>query len=427
MGLTGQESVPEVTDTRTLKARFGDVRRQTMQLVAPLSSEDAMLQSMPDASPAKWHLAHTTWFFETFVLREFDLNYRSPDDRFHGLFNSYYKQLGDHPQRGARGLFSRPTVEQVFAYRQHVDQAVEQLLAASGADPDILQRVELGLHHEQQHQELILTDIKHAFWSQPLQPTYGAATVRHAPAPGHRAEWIRFPGGIISVGHEGEGFAFDNELPRHEVLIRPFVLRSRLVTNAEYLEFIADGGYARPELWLSQGWDTVLRERWSAPLYWRREGREWIVFTLAGDRRLCADEPVCHVSYYEADAYARWRGARLALEAEWETAAAAVPVIGNFIESGRLHPEPANPGHGLQQMFGDVWQWTSSPYVAYPRYRAKEGALGEYNGKFMCDQWVLRGGSCATPRSHMRASYRNFFPAQARWQFSGIRLAQDAE
>jgi ergothioneine biosynthesis protein EgtB len=406
------------------------VRRATVALVASLSAEDQMLQSMPGASPAKWHLAHTAWFFETFILRLHKRGYRAIDERFQTVFNSYYKQVGDHPNRASRGLFSRPRLDEVLAYREYIDEHMLKLIG--DLDPDgqaeLLSKIELGLQHEQQHQELILTDIKHAFWSQPLRPAYHRRAKTKQPGSAVAPKWETYRGGVATIGHSGDGFCFDNELPRHEVLLRDFRLQSRLVTNREYLEFMQDGGYRRPELWLSNGWDTVVQERWEAPLYWERQDHEWFVFTLSGIEELRQDDPVCHVSYFEADAYARWKGARLPLESEWEHAASELPISGNFVESGTLQPQPATSqsGTGPQQMFGDVWEWTSSPYVPYPGYRAASGALGEYNGKFMCDQWVLRGGSCATPQSHIRASYRNFFPAPTRWQFTGIRLAADA-
>jgi ergothioneine biosynthesis protein EgtB len=389
-----------------------------------------MLQSMPGASPAKWHLAHTAWFFETFILRPHGRGYQPIDERFQTVFNSYYKQVGDHPNRANRGLFSRPTLDEVIAYREYVDEHMVRLIG--DLDPErhteLLSNIELGLQHEQQHQELILTDIKHAFWSQPLKPAYSSQPRAKQTQPTVSSKWEIYSGRVVSIGHSGESFCFDNELPRHEVLLRDFRLQNRLVTNREYFEFMDDGGYRRPELWLSNGWDTVVLEGWEAPLYWEQHDHEWVVFTLAGIEDLRLDDPVCHVSYYEADAFARWKDARLPLESEWEHAASDLPITGSFVERGTLHPEAANSqiGTDLQQMFGDVWEWTSSPYVAYPGFRVASGALGEYNGKFMCDQWVLRGGSCATPQSHIRASYRNFFPAPARWQFTGIRLAADA-
>ena len=402
--------------------RYREVRGTTLALAAPLSAEDQMVQSSTETSPTKWHLAHTTWFFETFLLLPNLRGYKPFDERFTYLFNSYYKQLEGHPLRTLRGTFSRPGLREVEDYRRHVDAAMERFLGDATAEQ--LDLVELGLNHEQQHQELIVTDIKQAFWTNPVRPAYrerGAERRGEARA----MKWVDFSGGDHEIGHAGAEFAFDNESPRHRVHLPAFRLASRLVTNAEYLEFIADGGYQRAELWLSDGWDHITANGWRAPLYWEQREGKWQVFTCAGMRALEMNEPVCHVSFYEADAYARWAGARLATEAEWEVAAATSPSEGNFLESGRLHVAAAPSGDGLQQMFGDVWEWTASPYVAYPGYKPAAGALGEYNGKFMCNQMVLRGGSCATPQSHIRATYRNFFPPQARWQFMGIRLAND--
>jgi ergothioneine biosynthesis protein EgtB len=384
-----------------------------------------MLQSMPEASPTKWHLAHTTWFFETFILLPHSPGYRSFDPRYQYLFNSYYKQLGTHPYRGSRGLLSRPSLEQVRAYRAHVDGTLVALLEQV-ADP-VLELVELGLNHEQQHQELMLTDIKHALWSSPLrpEPLREPRVVDSAPLLG----WTEIEGGVHSIGYAGGGFAFDNESPRHEVLLQPFRIASRAVTNAEYLEFMRDGGYRRPELWLSDGWDAVSAQGWNAPLYWENDADgAWRQFVLNGTsqpgiRMVDPAEPVCHVSYYEAEAYARWCGMRLPTEEEWEVVAVQTPSKGSFLDDNIFHPKPAR-GEGNQQMLGDVWEWTASPYVAYPGFQPAAGVIGEYNGKFMCNQLVLRGGSCATPASHIRATYRNFFPPQARWQFSGIRLAK---
>lgn len=404
----------------SISDRFAEIRATTMRITEGLSPEDQLLQSMPDASPAKWHLAHTTWFFETFILLPNVPGYKPFDSRYKYLFNSYYKQLGSHPYRGSRGLMSRPSLEQVHAYRDHVERAL--LSFVDNADRDTLNLLELGLNHEQQHQELILTDIKHALWSSPLPPEMATDSDRGASI--LPSSWIDFEGGICSVGYEGNGFAFDNETPRHEVFLQPFRIASRLVTNSEYLEFMQDNAYSRPELWLSDGWDTVCAQRWIAPLYWEQSNDgSWRQFTLKGYKELNPADPVCHVSFYEADAYARWRGARLPREEEWEIAAARMPARGTFLEDYGFHPRPAR-GEGTQSIFGDVWQWTASPYVAYPGFKPAAGLIGEYNGKFMCNQLVLRGGSCVTPSSHIRASYRNFFPPQARWQFSGIRLAQ---
>jgi ergothioneine biosynthesis protein EgtB len=386
---------------------------------------------MPDVSPTKWHLAHTSWFFETFVLAAHDAGYRSPDPRYAFLFNSYYVQAGERHCRAQRGLVTRPTVEEVFAYRAHVDAAMRSLVARIADDPGhpATAPIVLGLHHEQQHQELLVQDIKHVFWMNPMRPVYRART----PARGEAAPlaWLSVDEGIYRIGAPsddgtgvaGDGFSYDNEGPAHRVFLEPFRVASRLVTNAEYLAFVEDGGYTRPELWLSAGLATVRELGWEAPLYWERGPAGVTEFTLAGTGPLEPDAPVCHVSYYEADAFARWAGHRLPTEAEWETAARGVPVRGTFAESDRFHPAPAARGGGLQQLYGDVWQWTSSAYVAYPGFVAAPGAIGEYNGKWMADQWVLRGASCATPRSHARATYRNFFPSDARWQFAGIRLA----
>jgi ergothioneine biosynthesis protein EgtB len=402
-----------------LRELYQDVRRTTLDLTKPYSAEDQMLQSMPDASPAKWHQAHTTWFFETFVLIPNVSGYQPFDQRYKQLFNSYYKQLGSHPYRGSRGLMSRPSLNEVHAYRAHVDEAMLRHLEAGNEKTSAL--IELGLNHEQQHQELILTDIKHALWSMPLRP--GRVNQPQPVSPAVPPQWMYFEGGIHKIGHAGTGFAFDNEGPRHEVLLRVFRIASRLVTNAEYLQFMNEGGYRRPELWLSDGWDTVCVQGWNSPLYWEESDGRWFEFTFAGMRELDPAGPVCHVSYYEADAYARWSNARLPLEEEWEVAAAQASSTGALLEGGGLHPQPAR-GKGLQQVFGDVWEWTSSPYMAYPGFEPAKGLIGEYNGKFMCNQFVLRGGSCATPSSHIRASYRNFFPPHARWQFMGIRLAK---
>jgi ergothioneine biosynthesis protein EgtB len=413
--------------------RYCQVRDQTIKLVAGLTPEDQMVQSMPDASPAKWHLAHTTWFFETFVLAPHATDYVPYDERYHFLFNSYYKRLGNHPERATRGMFSRPTLDEVQSYRIHVDSHIRHLLDHSTA-PEVFRLLELGLNHEQQHQELIITDIKHAFWLNPLRPSYQPNQPEAVePSDTQALEWCCFDGGIHHIGHDNSGFAFDNESPRHAALAGSFCIASRLVTNQEYLAFMSDGGYQRPELWLSDAWDHVCSHGWTAPLYWEKTGNGWSQFTCRGTKPLTAAEPVCHTSFYEADAFARWAGMRLPTEVEWEIAAASLQNPGgagaNLLESGAFHPRlPARTSSlptGIQQLFGDAWEWTSSPYTAYPGYCAPAGAEGEYNGKFMCNQMVLRGGSCATPRSHIRKSYRNFFPPQARWQFSGIRLAHD--
>jgi ergothioneine biosynthesis protein EgtB len=409
-----------------LASRFRAIRAATIALAAPLSAEDCTIQSMPDASPVKWHLAHTSWFFETFVLEPYLPGYRPFDAAFRVLFNSYYNAVGAKHPRAERGLLSRPSLADIHAYRAHVDQAVENLLARSASEPRSHDLLELGCQHEQQHQELILTDILHLLSRNPLKPAYARAGGAEECAPAPPAQWIAFAGGVVEIGHGGAGFAFDNETPRHRQYLDAFALASRLVTNAEYAAFVADGGYRRPELWLSDGWDWLHANRIAAPLYWEDDGG-WQAFTLHGMLPLEGDAPVCHVSLFEADAYAHWAGARLPTEAEWEIAAAGVPVSGHLVESGALRPRPAvRSDQALAQLFGDVWEWTQSAYAPYPGYHPAAGAIGEYNGKFMCNQYVLRGGSCATPRAHVRASYRNFFPASARWQFSGFRLARDA-
>jgi len=415
------------TNERSLLARrFAEIRAQTEALAAPLSAEDCALQSMPDASPVKWHLAHTTWFFETFVLVPHAARYAAFDPHFRVLFNSYYHGVGDRHPRPERGLLSRPDLATVRAYRAHVDDAMRELLTREIA-LDVTSLIELGLHHEQQHQELILTDLKHLLSRNPLRPPYEARWPLLPVKPAALA-WHRYEAGLTTIGHDGDGFAFDNEGPAHQAFVAPFELASRPVTHGEFAAFIADGGYRRPELWLSLGFDTVQAQRWSAPLYWEERDSRWWTFTLRGMAEIDPHAPVCHVSYFEADAYARWAGARLPTEFEWEVAARDAALDGNFVDSGVLHPLPsaglAN-GTSPQQVYGDVWEWTSSSYAPYPGFRAAAGAVGEYNGKFMCNQYVLRGGSCATPGSHIRATYRNFFPPEARWQFSGIRLARD--
>jgi ergothioneine biosynthesis protein EgtB len=408
--------------TTKLGSRFHLVRAATHALAEPLSPEDHVVQSMPDASPAKWHLAHTTWFFEEFVLQHAVPGYKFYDEQFRYLFNSYYNTVGPMHSRPHRGLLSRPTVEQVMAYREQVDERMHALLQRHDLTSEIVSAVTIGLNHEQQHQELLLTDIKHLFSCNPLLPAY----VREKPAPARPAAALgfrEFDGGLIDIGHCGDGFSFDNELPRHRTYTGAFHLANRAVTNGEYLEFVRAGGYEDPIHWLSDGWATVQKEGWKRPIYWTPSLEE--EFTLTGLRELNAASPICHVSYYEADAFARWAGARLPSETEWELAAKEVAVRGNFVENRRWHPEaPAQDGR-LLQMFGDVWEWTQSAYAPYPGFRAAKGALGEYNGKFMVNQFVLRGGSCATPASHIRATYRNFFNPSARWQFTGLRLARD--
>lgn len=414
---------------RGLAVAYRSIRDRTRELVAPLSAEDCCVQSMPDASPAKWHLAHTTWFFETFVLERWQPGYRPFRREFRYLFNSYYDAVGERHPRPQRGLLTRPSLEEVLRYREETDQRMLDLLDEMGGANEVAHLVELGLHHEQQHQELLLTDIKHLFSMNPLAPAYGEAlSPSRPPAP---LAWHEFNGGLVQIGHAGAGFAWDNEQPRHPVFVAPFRLASRLVTNGEYLDFIDAGGYEDPRLWLSEGWEWAQMQAQmrrlvgggNFPLYWRR-GDAWQEYTLGGLSRLDLLRPVVHVSYYEADAYARWTGARLPTEAEWEVAIDRQPAEGNFAVDREFHPKSASQP-GLCQMYGDAWEWTSSDYGPYPGFRTAAGAIGEYNGKFMINQRVLRGGSCATPPGHIRPTYRNFFPAPAAWQFSGIRLARD--
>jgi ergothioneine biosynthesis protein EgtB len=408
--------------------QYQRVRRFSEHLCEPLVVEDYVIQSMPDVSPTKWHLAHVSWFFETFLLFPAVPGYVSLHPQYAYLFNSYYNTIGERHCRPERGYISRPTVKETYEYRKYVDDHVLDLL--SKLDDEGLERfapiITLGFHHEQQHQELLLTDIKHVLAQNPLSPVYRARSIASA-AQVPALEWISFPEGLYWIGHEGKGFAYDNEGPRHRQFVQPFQLASRLVTNGEYLNFIEDGGYNNPILWLSEGWSTVRAQEWQAPLYWEQRDGHWWTMTLSGMREVDRSEPVCHVSYYEADAYARWADARLPTEAEWEIAAQDVPVAGDFVESGLYHPAPltvASTSGKLAQMYGGVWEWTQSSYSPYPNFEPGAGAVGEYNGKFMCNQYVLRGGSCATSRSHIRSTYRNFFPANAQWQFMGIRLAK---
>ena len=432
------------TAAASLQSRFRATRSATMAFIAPLTPEDMMVQSCPEASPVKWHIAHTSWFFETFVLGEFVAAYKPFHPDFRWLFNSYYKTLGEMPEKKLRASFSRPPLDQILSYREYVDAAITRLLSHIPED-EAMRRIVLGLEHEQQHLELAATDIKHAFFTNPLQPAYlsGPQSEGGSVAIAPPIEWLQyapgFPGrpGLAEVGVTPDpaaigSFAFDNETPRHTVYLAPFRLASRLVTCAEYLAFIDEGAYTRPELWLSEGWDTVSREAWQAPLYWRRDEHTrsgWSVFTLHGWQTLdeLSETPVCHLSFFEADAFARWSGNRLPTEFEWEFVAAQSPVSGNLLENGCLHPHAAASHlartNAPQQIFGDVWEWTASPYTGYPGYHAAAGALGEYNGKFMSSQMILRGGSCVTPQSHIRPSYRNFFHRGARWLFSGLRLA----
>ena len=422
-----RELVDRPSDQPLFLTRYSTIRALTEQLAAPLSAEDQCVQSMPDASPTKLHLAHTTWFFDTFVLRAHAQRHEPYHPAYAHLFNSYYEAVGSRHPRPQRGLLTRPSLPDVLAYRRYVDEQIARLFqTASSTERAAFEDVaELGLHHEQQHQELILTDIKHAFSCNPLLPRYAPAMdiALCAPQP---LEWLDFAGGIVPIGHSKNEFAFDNEGPRHLVLLQPYRLASRLVTCGEYLAFMQDGGYQRPEFWLSDGWATVQNQGWEAPLYWSSGNSGWQVFTLNGVEMVRQDEPVVHVSFYEAAAYAAWAGKRLPTEFEWEAAATNQPLAGTFLDPRRPHPRPAQQINGMTQLYGDAWQWTRSSYEPYPGFRPFKGAAAEYNGKFMCGQMVLRGGSAATPHGHTRPTYRNFFPPSARWQFSGIRLAEDA-
>jgi len=414
-----------------LAAQYTRVRAASLALAAPLSAEDCQVQSMPDASPVKWHLAHVTWFFETFLLERYEPGFRAFDPAFRVLFNSYYQGVGEQYPRPQRGLILKPTLDEVKAYRAHVDARLLALLDERAGDAELAALVTLGLHHEQQHQELLLTDIKHALSFSPGHAPFARrwpmASVQ--PQPLH---WFGYAGGLVEQGHDASrdgAFCFDNETPRHRSFVAPFELASRPVSNGEFLAFINDGGYHRPELWLAMGWDWVRAGARSAPLYWRQENGRWLHHTLQGVVEIDPHTPACHLSFFEADACARWAGARLPTEAEWELAARGIdsPMQGNFADRGAFHPlpQPAAAGAMPVQMFGDVWEWTQSAYLPYPGFRTLPGAVGEYNGKFMCNQFVLRGGSCATPAGHVRTSYRNFFPPEAQWQFSGLRLARD--
>ena len=405
----------------TIERRYAAVRRFTEELCSDLETEDYCVQTMPDVSPTKWHLAHTTWFFETFVLRPHVPRWRT-EPHWDVLFNSYYQAVGEPWDRPRRGLLSRPTVAEIYAYRERVDDAMTRFM--SELDDETLAVVELGIQHEQQHQELLLTDIKHVFAANPLRPIFRASAASTSGGTARSARWQRYEEGVRQIGYDGDSFAYDNEGPRHRHLLLAFEIADRLVTAGEWLEFITDGGYETPSLWLSAGWDTVERERWNSPLYWERPDDEWWEMTLGGMRKVDRDAPVAHVSFYEADAFATWAGARLPTEFEWEVAAAESSIAsGNFVESGRLHPRVAADAAD-DQFFGDLWEWTRSDYAPYPGFRAADGALGEYNGKFMSGQYVLRGGSCATSATHIRPTYRNFFAPHARWQFCGVRLAK---
>ncbi|WP_421379778.1 ergothioneine biosynthesis protein EgtB [Bacillus salacetis] len=413
---------------QSVSDRFKNIRKQTMTLAQPLQAEDYILQAHPDVSPTKWHMAHTTWFFEKFILIEHLSSYKEFHPDFSYLFNSYYETVGSFHPRQRRGVLSRPSIGEVEAYRAYVDEYMELLL--NSAEEEKLKviegLIEIGLQHEQQHQELILMDIKFNFFVNPLYPAY---TDNNQKSEGNLVDmdFISFNGGLVEIGHNDERFSFDNERPRHKVWVEPYRLATRPVTNSEYIQFIKDDGYQTPEWWLSDGWNKVKKEQWTSPLYWVEKEGEWHHFTLSGLQKVDPDAPVTHVSFYEADAYSRWKGKRLPTEAEWEHAAQSVTIEGNTVEDGFLQPHGQSSGnsHPLQKLFGDVWEWTSSPYTPYPGNKPLEGALGEYNAKFMCNQMVLRGGSCVTPLSHIRETYRNFFPADKRWPFSGIRLAED--
>ncbi|SRR5579883_151509 len=420
---------PGTEDREDLLERFRTVRRTTEWLCEPLTSEDCVVQTAMECSPVKWQLAHVSWFFEQFVLSAFDKRYRIFHDKYAYLFNSYYNTIGDRTPRPERGLMSRPTVEEVKDYRRYVEEAIEHFLLNAG-DATMKQALPifiLGLNHEQQHQELIVTDVKTVLAMNPLRPIYRSRTIERSPIPSLR--WIEFDEGIVEIGAKNEEFYFDNEGPRHRQYLESFALSDRLVTNREYKEFMHDGGYQNSALWLSDGFAKCEEESWLAPKYWEQHDGEWWHMTLQGFRPVEDSEPVTHISHYEADAYATWAGVRLATEFEWEHGAHTIStednLEGNFLDDANFHPIPDADGNGLRQMFGDVWEWTRSAYLPYPRYKPVEGALGEYNGKFMSNQMVLRGGSCATPRDHIRSTYRNFFPPESRWQFSGIRLAKD--
>ena len=422
------EGVDRVSNSE-LAQRYRRVRSFSQKLCETLGPEDYVIQTMPETSPTKWHMAHTTWFFETFILKQFFPNYRSFHPQYGFLFNSYYNAVGPFYSRPRRGLLSRPTVKEVFRYRSDIDGCVTDLIES--ADEELLAKLLpiliLGLNHEQQHQELMLTDIKNVFWENPLRPVYRERAQIAVPK-SSPIDWLSVVGGIYWVGYNGVEFSYDNEGPRHQVFGEPFNIASRLVTNADFMAFIEDGGYRRPELWLSLGWNAVCERGWDSPLYWEKRDGKWLTMTLAGMTELILEEPVCHVSLFEAEAYARWSGARLPTEEEWEIASLGLPLKGNFVEGEVFHVAPlaslARSGKPAQ-MFGDVWEWTRSSYSPYPGYAVATGALGEYNGKFMCNQYVLRGGSCATSQSHIRRTYRNFFPPDVRWQFTGIRLAKE--
>lgn len=410
----------------TIADKYNEIRAFTEYLVEPLETEDFVIQAMENTSPTKWHLAHTSWFFETFVFKKFKPNFESLHPQYAYLFNSYYLQTGVPFKRSSRGLLSRPTVKEVFTYRAYVNEQMDAFIKNCDKDTwnEAAKVIEIGMNHEQQHQELILTDIKYLLAQNPLLPLY-----REKPAlmsgEVEPINWITFDEGTVEIGNEGNEFTYDNEHPRHKTYVQNFELADRLITNKEFIEFMEDGGYSRSELWLDEGWAKVNSEEWEAPLYWFKRDGEWFNFTFAGAHKVVLDEPVTHISYFEADAFARWKGVRLPTEQEWEFACGNKNIEGNFVGNGEFHPIPVSENDkGLKQMYGDAWEWTSSSYAAYPGYKPLPGALGEYNGKFMANQYVLRGGSCATSKSHIRKTYRNFFHTNARWQFTGIRLAK---
>jgi ergothioneine biosynthesis protein EgtB len=424
---TTVDSESDINDRSELLSKFNTVRSFTEKLCKPLEIEDYVIQSMPDVSPTKWHLGHTSWFFETFILEKAITDYKPFHPLYNYLFNSYYIQVGERWHRPARGLLSRPTVKEIFEYRNHINSNIIDLIETSDEKlyNEFAPIFEIGLNHEQQHQELLLTDIKNVLSINPLNPVYSERKINPANTTA-KLEWVGFDGGVVEIGSNGSGFKFDNETPLHKVFLYPFKLTNRLITNQEFIDFIEDGGYDTATLWLSDGWATVESEAWKAPLYWELKDGEWWNFTLNGFRKVNPDEPVCHISHYEADAFAQWKGCRLPSETEWEVAAGNLPYKGNFVENENHHTVPVGKNiDDLSQMYGDVWEWTQSPYTPYPGYKPLPGALGEYNGKFMNNQMVLRGGSCATSQTHIRNTYRNFFPSHSRWQFTGLRLAAD--
>lgn len=419
-------AIPEskIPKQLSLPAYYQQVRQTSEQICKPLEIEDYVVQSMPDASPLKWHLAHTSWFFEAFILVRDLKGYRVFNPKYDYLLNSYYQSLGERVPATQRGTLSRPTVAEVYRYRAYVDEAMQSLMAENAGNPELESLIILGLNHEQQHQEFLFTNIKHIFGNNPLRPVYNAnLPTANAASLVKAIDWLQYPAGLYEIGYDGQEFAFDNEQPRHRTYLQEYCLASRLVTNGEYLEFIEAGGYDHPDYWLSEAWKAANYQNWQAPLYWEKIDGDWWLMTLGGMRPLNESEPVCHVSFYEADAYARWAGKRLPTEAEWEVSTESVPVGGNLLETGMLHPAPATDSDRPDQLFGDVWEWTNSTHNPYPGYRLEAGIVGEYNGKLMCNRLVLRGGSCVTPQSHIRPTYRNFYPPSTRWQFSGIRLA----